>query len=221
MAIAFDAASQNDFGNTSSQTLAHTISGSNRILMVGVGHNNSASDLVTGITYDSVAMTRIATSSGGATMRTYLYYIVAPNTGTHNIVVSMSSAAYTKVIGSSYTGASQTGQPDSSNTNAGVGTSLSISTTVVANNSWTVGFFGGAADQTVIGTGSGEAIRAGVPAGVGDCYQLGDSNADLAAGSRTLACTCALQEESGIVASISPVAAAATYRRLLLLGAGA
>lgn len=112
LAIAFDAASHGTASSSSSLVVPHTCSGGLRVLVVGVLDGNS---LVTGVTYDSVAMTEADStnmcddSSPNTPLR--LYYLVAPNLGTHDIVVTSSGSNDTFLAAASYTGASQDTDP--------------------------------------------------------------------------------------------------------------
>src|SRR3990167_6346619 len=73
----------------------------------------SASDYVTGVTYNGVAMTRVFDSgdSGAASHeRSFSYQLVAPATGSNNVVISTNMAsAFDAVNGNatSYSGAHQ------------------------------------------------------------------------------------------------------------------
>ena len=153
MAIAFDATAHGVANPGSSLTYAHTCTGSNLLLFVGI-EGDSTNDIITGVTYNSVAMTRVdalpATTSGNRWF--YLYYLVGPATGANNVVVSASSSIFISAVSASYTGAQQSGVPDSSNKGgATTGTSLSISTTTVADNCWVVGYMNGAAAASASG----------------------------------------------------------------------
>jgi len=142
MAIAFDASSEGSGDAVSSITISHTTSsGSNRIMWVGVWDQNN--DTVTGVTYNGVSMTqanKIRVGTGGGAEYVYLYYLVAPSTGANNVVISRSvstNSLHGRVI--TFTGASQTGIPDASNTGqSNSASSLAVSVTVVAANSWVV-----------------------------------------------------------------------------------
>ena len=75
-------------------TWAHTCAGSDRLLRVTVSHYDS-SDPVTGITYNGVALT--AVPSGATTNGQYwitAYYLIAPDVGTYNIVVTVSGNVF-------------------------------------------------------------------------------------------------------------------------------
>src|SRR5688572_17175370 len=111
--IAFDATSNGGTTGTS-HTHAHTCSGVNRILRVGVGIE-SASDLVTGGTYNGVALTLIDKQQNAvANEWAYLFELVAPAPGANDIVVSASSSVAIRCVAASYTVARQIGQPDAS-----------------------------------------------------------------------------------------------------------
>lgn len=104
MAFSVDATSygNNGAGGTSSITLSHTCASGASILVVCLAANSST-DIFTGVTYNGVAMTRAIESDvrkAGA-----IYYLVNPDSGTHNIVASISSSDGFGVGGISLTGA--------------------------------------------------------------------------------------------------------------------
>lgn len=75
-------------------TWAHTCSGADRLLRVTTSHYDS-SDSVTDITYNGVALTAVP---GGATTNGQYwitaYYLIAPDVGTYNIVVTVSGNVF-------------------------------------------------------------------------------------------------------------------------------
>ena len=137
MAISFDASSSGSTTDTS-LTFSHTCTGSNLILFISARTNNNAT--VTGITYNSVAMTRIATGTVNPISSRYvtLFYLLSPATGAHDIVISLSGSDSVGGHGLSYTGALQSGVPDASDTTSVTGTSSTNDVTTVANNCWIV-----------------------------------------------------------------------------------
>ena len=215
MALAFDATAQGSTLPGDSITFSHTCTGANRILLVGVATNGDTSDVITGVTYNGVSMTRAATVVGGAGHRVYLYYLIAPATGAHDVVVSASDSAHSlRAISASYTGAAQSGQPDASNTNtANPGTSITTTVTTVADNCWTVSFLSdNAANDLVPSTGVG-AERATLS----NVSSLGDSNADITpAGSNSHTWTFAEQQVGSIQVSIAPSLTSDTGAAFLL-----
>lgn len=143
-AIAVDATATNTPPTTF--TWNHTCTGSNLILFVaGFGPGD-----ISAFTYNSVSgsQTRAAVSHDGGFGAHW--YLAGPSTGTNSLVlVAGISGAYVSV---SYSGASQTGIPDASNTASGLGVStLSVTVTTSADNCWV---FGCAGDSNGAGTTS-------------------------------------------------------------------
>ena len=88
-AIAFDAASSAKAANASSLSWSHTCSGSDRLLVVGTnaGDTTAGDRPVTGITYNGAALTKIRSDTIGL-ITSELWYLLNPDTGAHNIIVS-------------------------------------------------------------------------------------------------------------------------------------
>ncbi len=143
MAIAFDAATNG--GNTSgtSLTYAHIVTGSNPILTVGVV-GGIGTDVVTGVTYNGVAMAlvrKIVGGTGGSVRDIYLFNLTGAILGTHNVVVSASGVTFIASSAASYSGAAQSGQPNASAQGViGSNVSAAISVTSTVDNCWIVGF---------------------------------------------------------------------------------
>jgi len=140
-AIALDASSMSGITmNTDTVTWAHTCTGDNRILFVGFF--SDAVDSVTGVKYNDVSLTLIDKIQVHTDRYIYLYYLIAPATGEHNIVCSGSdSKADWNCIGVSYTGAKQSAQPDEDTTDGGDATytdEITTTLTTVADNCWTI-----------------------------------------------------------------------------------
>lgn len=213
MAIALDAVST-PTGNEGSGnlTVSHTCTGDDRILFVGF---HTDADDVTSVTYATVAMTRVATSVQVAGDKwCHLFYLVAPATGANNIVVSATTDTSIFGYGVSYTGAAQSGQPDSSATNAVTGTtSIALATTVVAEDCWLVCFAKN--DIGNFGVGAGTTARGGA-----QVNQIADSNGTVSTGSQSLNLTYSSGDAAGVVASFKPFVASATTSNFMLLGVG-
>lgn len=204
MAIALDATASSAGTTWTSHTLSHTCTWSDRILFWSTLLISTSDDL-TSVTYNSVAMTRIA-HVWSAGERIYLYYLINPSTGANNIVATTTSSNTMYAESASYTGAKQSAQPDSSNTNAyTTQTNMSTSTTTVADNSWLVGVF---RSSTTATAAAGTTLRAGVNTTI----QIGDSNgAKTPAWSYSLGTTFASGGCAQIVASFSPSVSASTF----------
>ena len=200
MALVYDATATGTASATS-LTYAHTCTGSNLILFVGFSTYDAA-EVVTTVTYNGVAMTQANKKASAAGDRwSYLYYLIAPATGANNIVISRSNSGSINSCSTSYTGAKQSSQPDSSNTNSVLSdTTLTYSTTVVASNCWLVAWSDGA---NTAGAGTTTRNTSGSASGIGD------SNGTVSTGSQSLIFTVGgAGQIEGVIASIAPFVAA-------------
>ena len=206
MAIAFDATSLSTYKAAGAGTLtwSHACTGSDLILWVyAYCGNNSA---VTSPTYNGSAMTvhqSLAMTGGAAGQYIRSWYIIAPSTGTNTVSLTSNSDMYG--FGASYTGAAQTGQPDSGNTQALTPVnSITTSTTTIADNCWLVGFSYTGNAQTA---GSNTTLRANTSSIL---YIIDSNSAQTPAGSKSLSVTCSNTFAGMLVASIAPVASGST-----------
>lgn len=115
-------------------TWAHTCSGADRLLRVTVSHYDS-SDPVTGITYNGVALTAVP---GGATTNGQYwitaYYLIAPDVGTYNIVVTVSGNVFDFGAGAiSYNDVHQTVPLGTAVTATGTGTTPTVTVSSAAD----------------------------------------------------------------------------------------
>lgn len=196
MAIALDNSTNGGLVNPgTSLTYAHTVSGSNRILFVSVFGDTT--DKITGVTYNGVSMTLVGKTVKSPDRYVYLFYLIAPATGTNNVVVSASSSIAICSHAVSYTGAAQTGQPDSSITGTAA-TSLTLTTTVVASNCWLVGAW--RTNVTTGTAGTGATQRQG-----SNGLYTADSNGVVGTGSQSMTYnTAGSNGYSGVMASFAP-----------------
>lgn len=198
MAIAYDASSSVGATTNTSVSWNHTVgSGKNRILFVAYGCG--ASGQISSVTYNGVAMTRVGSETTNNNMG--LFMLVNPASGTHAVQINLSSSQYIYGGAVSYSGAKQTGQPDSSNVrNASGTTSGNISTTVVKSGCWLVGVFNAASSGVTGGTNA--TIRTNL---VNSERGIFDSNGIVGTGSQTANMTSAGNASWGeVVASFSP-----------------
>lgn len=112
--IALDAVSVGSVASTS-LTYSHTCTGTNLVLIVSVFTTGiSGRDSISGVTFNTVGMTLVDKQQNAAgDAYGYTFILVAPATGAHNVVVSASESATIRSDAISYTGAKQSGQPDS------------------------------------------------------------------------------------------------------------
>lgn len=222
MAIAFDTSANGGFANASTLTWSHTCTGSNLVLFVHVCGDTVGTDPtgvnVTGVTYNTVAMALIAKVVATGDRWIYLFALIAPATGAHNIVTSGSSA-FTAGLSASYTGVSQSGLPDAfaTNTATGVGSGVAFTCTVttIADNCWTVLATKNGVSTSTAGTGT--TIR--WDGGPATACAISDSNGAVTPpGAQSMSIsTSGSGNWAGIIASFAPVT---TARRLGLLGVG-
>jgi len=77
----------------SSITVSHaTGSGSNRLMLVGISYNNDDYETVTGVTYNGTALSQVGTVNNSDDARVCIYSLVAPDSGTHNVIINFSDA---------------------------------------------------------------------------------------------------------------------------------
>lgn len=221
MAIAFDASSTGEsVAGATSLTFAHTCTGSDRILFVATAVIVPNGVNVSGITYNGVALTKVNESNPQTNIESGLWYLIAPSTGANNIVISAAGTNASTIIGGvgmSYTGAQQSGVPDSSAIiNTTTTDPFTQSTTTVADNCWVVA---SAYSNTAVGASTGATSR---NTAIGGPRLMGaDSNGPKTpAGSYSMSFTNSGGDSSGLVmASFAPAGGAAA-RLFTLLGVG-
>lgn len=197
--IAFDSATNPAIQNPGTTlTYAHTCSGSNRFLYVGVLTGNAT---VSSVTYNGVAMTEIGSRTAVGSHFISHYYLIAPATGSNNVVVTVASSVLIISGATSYTGVAQTSPIDASATNAETTeTTTTTNLTTTTDNCWTLLTSRGATDgNTNAGTGTTQrADTAGY-------IQLFDSNGVITpAGSTSLQTTQSSQSTAHQMAAIKP-----------------
>lgn len=207
-AIATDATATGSFGS-SPDTWSHTCTGSDRILFV-CEFNQSSS---TSASYNSVSMTSLGGYSySSPTGVGSLYMLVAPATGTNTVSVSCGGNCIG--VSSSYTGASQTGQPDAAintqTTGAGTGSSLTATVTVTASGSWLV--TGTICEGNALTAGTGATLRI---TGSNVAVALFDSNGAPGTGSQSMSITESPANRFAIgMVSFAPAAAASSIKTI-------
>jgi len=162
-AIAFDSATSfAQDAAASSFSFSHTTSGSNRVLIVGVSIRNDLSQSVSTVTYAGSPLTFLRADTNGVSVRSELWYRVAPATGANTVVVTLSVSAKAAMGAISLTGVDQSTPIDANAGATGSGTAPSVSVTTVTNNAWVVdaAAFRSTANAEPTGTsGSGQTQR--------------------------------------------------------------
>jgi len=159
--IAFDANSSgtNGAGSTSVSWSHTTGSGLNRIMIVGVSIRNTTVS-VSGITYGVQSLTFIRADTQGTSIRSELWYLIAPASGTATVTVTLSASSRATGGSVTYTGVAQTLPIDVHGGGTGLSSSPSQSVTVSTANSWLLGHLAiSGSGKTVTAEGSGQTMR--------------------------------------------------------------
>ncbi len=129
MAVAFDAVSGVTECSVTSTTHAHTTSGSDRAILVGV--NNDSSEATDTVTYAAVSLTEQAENiiTSSTTQKISLWHLLGAATGANNVVASYSGTCNPSLGAISYTGVLGS-IPDASNNDNQCQTCDSLSTAV-------------------------------------------------------------------------------------------
>jgi hypothetical protein len=213
-AVAFDAFNGDDVTSATSLTYALTCTGTNLgLVCVVVG---DSTDKISGVTYNSVSLSLVDKFAADG-LWTYAFYLNAPATGAHDVVVSASSSsAFILSCAASYTGVLQSGQPEASaKSSTATGSSHTESVTTLTDNAWTVLCAKAEAGVPAAGTGSTKRGDDGF-GGVG-VSAIFDSNAPISpAGNNSMTFTAASGANpiGSIILSLAPAGAGVTPARL-------
>lgn len=136
-AIAYDASNSGAvayYSPDSSITFSLTVgSGTDRYLIVAGGNDDGGGVTCSSATYNGVSMTEAVEAGTGA--HACLYYLLNPDSGTHNVVVTMSGSADISMGAVSFTGADQAA-PDDSDYEETSSTTTTVNLTSTVDNSW-------------------------------------------------------------------------------------
>lgn len=211
-AIAFDALTDGGTGAAPTLTFSHTTSGTNRILFVDVLGDVSASQLITGVTYAGVSMTKVGerhkTAGNGYWISTWV--LANPTSGANNVVVSASSGNLFGNIATSYTGVAQTSVVDASTTAENTSaTSLTTTLTTVADNTWLHGvMFNNLAETKTAGTNT--LIKSNFVSTQGVIIDSNSAQTPAGSKSMTVSGNGGAADWVGVMASFAPFTGSAT-----------
>lgn len=202
--------------STSQTPTSVSVSGSDTIGVVYV-NGDAGGDNITAVDWGGTAMTKVAAVFIPSARWTSTWIVVNPPAGANTI--TFTGGSFWRSVSFFYTGAKQSGQPDSSNTNTSTSsTSISVSTTVVAPDSWLVMCQSdGAGGNTYSASNDISTMRFNTDAGG---LAVADSNGTVATGSRTATLTGSSSTgHAGTAFSIAPVETSTnSARRLLFMG---
>ena len=92
--ITEDGSASTDTTTTSSMTISHTTSGTDRLMLVGISFGIATTETVSTITYNGDALTKEGAINGpGNDSRIEIWSRKAPDTGMHNVVVTLTGNA--------------------------------------------------------------------------------------------------------------------------------
>lgn len=200
-----------------SYDLSHTCLVGDTMLVVFVQVSTGNGDSVTGVTYNSVAMTqgvKVGRLSDSATF-TYLYYLANPASGAHNITVSMSaSETFGVVCGASYTGTT-TVAPEATDTDrTSSGTSCTTTLTTITDNDWLVGGFTFGGGTMTVGANT---LKIG--GDVNSAIMVDSNSAQTPAGSKSMTVSGGTTNYEGVMITLQPYAVGVKpISNLLLMG---
>ena len=146
-------------GHTISHTTGSLTNGALYVL-TGVQDSNHANFPVTGVTYDGEALTKIRSDEAVGNVRSEIWRLLDPPTGTANVVVTTTGAlGETAVIAVTLNGVHQTTPEEANQGTSGSSSTPSISITTTTDGAWllTVStaestFSSNGADQTTLAT---------------------------------------------------------------------
>ncbi len=96
LAIAVDATTTATVATgAADQTVSHTTAGSDRLMLVGISFGKTNGDSVSSVTYDGVALTHVGSQDDvSSESRVEIWRLVAPATGTADVVVTFSGTGH-------------------------------------------------------------------------------------------------------------------------------
>ena len=152
------------FGTGVTPTWAHTTTtAANRIILVSANtapKTGTTASGISGITYGSTSMTFLAKAEYQSGLKSYLYYLLNPASGSNTITVTKSNTNdYCAVASASFSNVNQVVPP--TNTFGGNTTSASATIATIYQNDLLLGFCGTANNVTGLGAGQTQLCEAG------------------------------------------------------------
>jgi len=96
--VTVDASSSGSADGAAGITISHTVAGSNRLMLVGVSINNDNYETVTGVTYNGTPLAKVGEQDNSDDARIEIWSLVAPDIGTHNVVITFSAALLQEAV---------------------------------------------------------------------------------------------------------------------------
>lgn len=198
MAIAFESTTsttaKEDVSNVSSLSYTVSTNGVNRLLVAYIYTYDVALNLVSGVTYNGVAMSFVNKVDDGGTAQLHVYQLLNPATGSNTMTANFSTNTKARIAAISYSGAPGGVVASSTFSN----TTAPYSVTTPVDNCWVILYkFLGASTA-----GTGATFRFSDNGSDGRFNSGYDSNGSVGtAGSKDISCSAT---NYGIVLAISP-----------------
>lgn len=177
-------------------------SGTNRGLVFTFMHSPPN---ITAVSYNGVSATLVQNKTDGFGNGLITYRLENPDSGTHNITMTLSATAYVELVSVEYSGVDQTNMEDMSMQTEVTGTPsspLTLTGTVLTNDSWLISTVRNAVTPIMTAGAGVGAVR---QSGVTTQMSVGDSNATVSAGSQSQTWTTGAGTKSlGIMMAIKP-----------------
>lgn len=210
MAIVFDAAASDTGSGGSQLTVAHTSTGSDRYVLIGVWAEGGVS--ISSIAYGAQTPSLLHAHSVGAG---WLYGLAAPNTGGQTVTVNLSGTSTRAAMGIvSYTGVSSAGTPVEGEVAGGSPLTVNVSS---AAGQMVVDFAVYALDAMTVGAGQTSRVEIDDFESTFRCLGMSE---EAGAATTTMSWTSAGADGWTIAVSLTEAAGAATPKKLMLLGVG-
>lgn len=205
MAIAFDKAGSAATSSSTTATVALAAAAANSVAVIFLTYNNTDQGPFVSMQVNGVGATIIGSEYQlpvATVIRLRAYYFPNPPTTSVNYTLTLTNVeSGANILVAIYSGAAQT-QPDSSSGGAELATPFTNSTTVVAENCWTVGWgrrYGGSTISVDSGT---ERVERD------DGLSIADSNGTVATGSNSLSWASDAATVHSWMISLAPAVAA-------------
>ena len=192
-------------GSTANLTFAHTVAGSQRVLVVGTSMriNKSNNAVVGSVTYAGSPLTFAGFSNYNDKQRAELWYLVAPPVGTANVVVTLANVDNGKEVGlvagaTSFTGVDQVAPIGTVAAAGAKSTSASVNVTS-ATGEMVIDSLSTREDTSTT-AGAGQTQRWGISSGSGGDHTRGAASTKAGSATTTMSWALGSNEEWALVA---------------------
>lgn len=189
-----------DYGPSTTITNSITLVTGVRPVMIVAGNGHTASDAITSITWNGVALTKVQVQAptGSNDRYIYIFVLVNPDSGTHNLVINNSTSAYFFGYVAVYNGCAEVQPGTSGKSTSTAATTFTETLTIANSGSWIVGWAHHWNGNLAAGVGTTLRTAAAVTG-------LGDSNGPVNVGSSSIQFTGSSETWMGVYLSLLPI----------------